>query len=232
MAIDLDTLIQPLDPLPAAAAQTAPPRPRQPLWWRFGQLLSAYLPLVLMGLLALATWWLVQNTPRIADPGQAVPARHEPDYTMDGFTMQRFAADGSLRVLVHGAQMRHYPDTDTIEIDGVTIRAWGEGGRLTVATARRAVANADATEVQLQGQARVVHGAEGSTGADAPIEFASEFLHAFLDTERLKSHLPVVLRQAGSELRVAWIEYDHLARAARLGGPLRGRFDVPAKAAR
>lgn len=227
MAIDLDTLIQPLDPLPASGPQNPPPRPRQPLWWRIGQWVSAYLPLVLMGLLALATWWLVQNTPRPQEPGDKAPPRHEPDYTMQDFTMQRYAADGRLRVQVRGTQMRHYPDTDTLEIDGVTIRALGQDGRVTVASAQRALANGDATEVQLLGQARVVHGAEGSAGPGEAIEFDSEFLHAFLATEQLRSHLPVRLRQGTSDLRVAWLEFDNLTRTARLGGPLQARFVLP-----
>ena len=227
MAIDLDTLIQPLDPLPASGPQNPPPMQRQPLWWRLGQLLSAYLPLVLMALLALATWWLVQNTPRPQEPGEAAPARHEPDYLMQSFMMQRYAPDGRLRVQVRGTQMRHYPDTDTLEIDGVTIRALGQDGRVTLATAQRAVANGDATEVQLLGQARVVSGAEGSAGEGAPIEFDSEFLHAFLATEQLRSHLPVVLRQGANELRMATLEFDNLSRTARFGGPVRARFTVP-----
>lgn len=227
MALDLETLLQPLDPLPASGPQNPPPRPRQPLWWRLGQGLSAYLPLLLMALLALATWWLVQNTPRLSEPGDPAAPRHEPDYLMQGFTMQRYAADGSLRVQVRGTQMRHYPDTDTLEIDGVTIRALGADGRVTLATARRALANGDGTEVQLLGQARVVHGAEGTAGAAQPIEFRSEFLHAFLATERLRTHLPVQLRQGTSELRVAWLEYENLSRSARLGAPMSGRFTLP-----
>jgi len=229
MAIDLDTLIQPLDPLPASGPQNPPPRLRQPLWWRLGQWLSAYLPLVLMGLLALATWWLVQNTPRLQDPSEKAPLRHEPDYLMQGFTMQRYAADGRLRVQVRGTQMRHYPDTDTLEIDGVTIRALGQDGRVTLATAQRAVANGDATEVQLLGQARVVLGAEGTAPEGEVTEFDSEFLHAFLATERLRSHLPVQLRRGTSELRIASLEFDNLTKTAQLGGPLRARFTLPAR---
>jgi lipopolysaccharide export system protein LptC len=229
MALDLDTLIQPLDPLPSAGPHNPPPRPRQPLWWRIGQWLSAYLPLVLMALLALATWWLVQNTPRLAGPGEERPLRHDPDYTMEGFTMQRFGADGSLRVMVRGTQLRHYPDTDTLEIDGVTIRALGARGQVTLASARRALANGDATQVQLLGQARVIHGAEASNGSAPPIEFESEFLHAFLATEQLRSHLPVRLRQGTSELRVGSLAYDHLAQTARLGEPVRAQFAWPAR---
>jgi lipopolysaccharide export system protein LptC len=143
--------------------------------------------------------------------------------------MQRYAGDGSVRVKVRGAQMRHYPDTDTIEIDGVTIDAYGADGRVTVATAERAVANADASEVQLIGHAHVVYDADGAAVGKEPIEFDSEFLHLFTTTEQLRSHRPVRLRQGASDLRMASLEYNHLAQVAKLGGPVRGRFEVPSR---
>lgn len=219
--MDIDTLLLPPD---AAAPRAPAPRPRQAWRWHLGQLLSAYLPLLLMGVLALGTWWLVRNTPRLDTPPPTLAPRHEPDYTMQGFTMQRFGADGRLSVQVQGLQMRHYPDTDTLEIDAVTIRALSPDGSVTRATARRAVSNGDASEVQLLGNAQVVR--EGSAG-QASIEFESEFLHAYLRTERLLSHLPVRLRQGGSELRVGSIDYDHLVRVARLGPPVRARLAPP-----
>ncbi|MDH4059872.1 MAG: LPS export ABC transporter periplasmic protein LptC [Aquincola sp.] len=224
MAIDLDNLIQPLDPLPASGRQSPPARPHLPWWWRIGQWISAYLPVVLMALLALATWWLVRITPPVVEPARAGEVRHEPDYQMQGVTLQRFSPDGRLEVVVRGTQMRHYPDTDTLEIDGVTIRALGAEGAVTVATARLAVANGDASEVQLQGGARVIQ--EGATPAQQ-IEFESEFLHAFLTTEKLRSHMPVRVRQGSSELRVATLDYDNLTRTARFGGPVRARIELP-----
>jgi lipopolysaccharide export system protein LptC len=120
--------------------------------------------------------------------------------------------------------MRHYPDTDTLEIDGVTIRALSPDGSVTRAAARRALSNADASEVQLLGGAQVVREAVGDA---QPIEFESEFLHAFLTTERLRSHLPVHLRQGTSDLRVGGIDYDNLTRTAKLSPPVRARFEPP-----
>ncbi len=219
--MDIDSLLQPLDP---PAPRATPPRPRQPWHWRLGQWLSAYLPLLLMALLALGTWWLVQNTPRPEMPHELAAPRHEPDYTMQGFTLQRFGADGRLRVSVQGAQMRHYPDTDTLEIDGVTIRALSPDGSVTHATARRALTNGDASEVQLLGGAQVVR--TGSSDG-LRVEFESEFLHAFLNAERLRSHLPVRLRQGTSELRIGAIDYDNLTRSAKFGAPVRARLDQP-----
>jgi len=229
MAIDLDTLIQPNDTLAAAPAPAPAPAAarhvRQPLLWQLGQMLSAYLPILLMALLAIFTWWLVQNTPRGDAPATEGAPRHEPDYLMQGVLLQRFAPDGRLRVQVEGTQLRHYPDVDTLEIDTVTIRAWSPNGERTVARARRALANGDASEVQLLGRAQVVR--EAASPTDQTIEFDGEFLHAFLATERVRSHLPVRMRQGSSELNVGTLDYDHLAKTARLGPPVRARFDAP-----
>jgi lipopolysaccharide export system protein LptC len=210
-----------LDPAPPPLT----PLPPMPWHWRLREALSAYLPLLLMALLALATWWLVKNTPGTPLAGPQAPVRHDPDYTMQDFTLQRFGTDGRLLVQVEGDELRHYPDNDTLEVDTVRIQAFSLDGAQTDATARRALANGDATEVQLLGGAQVER--SGGRSAGVPIRFEGEFLHAFLRTEQLKSHLPVVLRQGASEIRAAGMAYDNLTQQATFNGPVKARF-VPA----
>jgi lipopolysaccharide export system protein LptC len=208
-------------------AAPAAPRLRAigPSWpRRVLDVLLGYLPIVLMALLALATWWLVKNTPVPGPERPAVTVRHEPDYTMTDFLVQRFGADGTMRVQLEGRQLRHYPDTDTLEIEEPRILTIGPDGRRTVASARRAVANGDASEVQLQGGASVVR---GPLGAEEAIEFRGEFLHAFAHTEKLRSHLPVWVRKGATELRADGLEYDHLARTLDLKGRTRATFAAP-----
>jgi len=214
------------DAAPSSTLEPAVVRPGgrrtpQPLRWRLVELLSAYLPLVLMGVLAMGTWWLVKNTPLADDPRVAAPLRHEPDYEMRSFAVQRFSVQGQLRAQLEGDVLRHYPDTDTVEIDNVRLRAVTPDGRVTHATARRAIANGDATEVQLIGQAEIIR--DGVNGG-VPLDFRSEFLHAFLDTESIKSHLPVTITQGGTELRADSMEYSHLDRVIRFGGRTKAVF--------
>jgi lipopolysaccharide export system protein LptC len=220
--VSLPDPLSPDDPLPAAPATPVPPHGRQPWPWRLRQWLSGYLPLVLMLLLALATWWLVKNAPRPESPQGPVIPRHVPDYTMQHFTVERFAPDGHLRVRIEGEQMRHYPDTDTIEIDTVRIHAVGDDGRVTEATARRALSNGDASEVQLLGGAHVISQQPGS--GTPPIEFEGEFLEAFLRTERVRSTLPVLVRQGGSVVQAQGLDYDNLNQTGRLSGRVSARF--------
>ena len=188
---------------------------------RLAALVSTYLPLLIMGVLALGTWWLVSNSPVVEGPTEAAPLRHEPDYTMQHFTVQRFAADGAMRVQIEGDLARHYPDTDTLEVENPRIRAVAANGRVTRASATRALANGDGSEVQLLGGAQVTREA---TPQEAAIEFRGEFLHMFVNTERVRSHLPVRVAQGATLINAAGMEYDNLARVVDLKGRMRAVF--------
>jgi lipopolysaccharide export system protein LptC len=195
---------------------------------RLVELVSAYLPLLLMGLLALGTWWLVKNSPTFDTEGVDKPVRHEPDYTMARFSVERFTQDGRLRLRIEGDEMRHYPDDDTVEVDNPRIRSYAPDGRAVVATARRAISNGDGSEVQLLGGAQVVR--EAGAG-QAAIEFRGEFLHAFFATGELRSHLPVTLRRGGTELRADTLDYRHRDQRVQLKGRVRATFPPAGEAA-
>ncbi|MEO8835200.1 MAG: LPS export ABC transporter periplasmic protein LptC, partial [Caldimonas sp.] len=80
---------------------------------RLLDVVSAYLPLLMMALLASGTWWLVRNAPSVEAPRAAAAPRHEADYVMTRFVVQRFGSDGALRTQIEGARLRHFPDNDT-----------------------------------------------------------------------------------------------------------------------
>jgi lipopolysaccharide export system protein LptC len=179
--------------------------------------LSAYLPLLLMVVLALATWWLVKNSPKpLGDDGPA-EARSEPDYAMSGFVLERFGADGRLKLRMEGAHMRHLPASDRIEIDEVRLHSIAPDGRVTLAQARQALANGDGSEVQLRGGAEVTSERAGG----APLWVKSEFLHAFLVTERLVTDRPVEVKLGAAQLTAGGLSYDHPAGKLELRGPMR-----------
>ncbi|TXT41528.1 MAG: hypothetical protein FD135_159 [Comamonadaceae bacterium] len=192
------------------------------LWER----LALYLPVLLMGVLAMATYWLVRNTPTPSQPEPAAAVVHEPDYVMRKFAVKTYAANGQLKSDVTGVEARHFPDTDTLEIDQAHIRSFNEQGRLTTATARRAVTNGDASEVQLIGSAQVVRAEiKDDKGKIQPsLTFNGEFLHAFMNTERVKSHKPVELTRGKDRFTAESMDYDNLERVMLLRGRVRGQL--------
>jgi lipopolysaccharide export system protein LptC len=186
--------------------------------------MTLYLPVILMGLLAMGTYWLARNTPSLSLPGADRPVAHEPDYFLRGFSVKTFDASGRLKSEIRGTEARHYPDTDTTEIDEPRIRQYNASGALTVATAHRALSNGDGSEVQLIGDA-VVTRESARNGGEAPqptLEIRSEFLHAFMDEERLRSHKRVILRRGGDVFESDGIEYDNLERVLDMRGRVRG----------
>lgn len=187
--------------------------------------LAVYLPLVLMGLMAMTSYWLVRSTPKLGEAETEAPARHEPDYYMRDFSVKVFTVDGRLKSEMVGVEGRHYPDTDTLEIDQPRIRILGEQGNVTTARAVRGLVNADGSEAQLFNSAVVVREATVNTqGVAVPrSELQSEFLHFFGDTEQVRSHLPVVMiRGEGDRFTGDGMGFDNLGRTMELNGRVRG----------
>lgn len=197
------------------------------LWER----LSLYLPLAMMGLLAVGTYWLVRNTPAAYEAAVARPVSHEIDYFMRRATVKTFDNTGRLKTEIFGTEARHFQDTETLEIDQARMRSTSPEGRLTTATANRALSNDAGSEVQLIGNAVVVREPmQNPDGSWLPrLEFTGEFLHVFMNDDRVKSHLPVVLKRGLDEFSGDTFAYDNLDQVANLKGRVKGRL-VPGAA--
>jgi lipopolysaccharide export system protein LptC len=197
------------------------------LWDR----LAVYLPLLLMGVMAMTTYWLVRNTPAMGEAELEAAPRHVPDYFMRDFSVKIFGEDGRLKSEMVGIEGRHYPDTDTLEIDQPRIRLLSVQGGVTTAVAARGLINADGSEAQLFDKAVVVR--EASLDAQGRVtprsEMHSDFLHLFANTEQVRSHLPVLLvRGAGDRFTSQeGMDYNNLDRVMQLTGRVRGTLLPP-----
>ena len=185
---------------------------------------SVYLPVLLMGLLALGTWWLVRNAPQPLLVSAAVAPRHEADYFMTEFSVKNFDASGRLQSEVQGVRAQHYPDTDTLDIDQVNMRSITPEGRLTRASANRAVSNADGSEVQLFGNAVITREPQVLPGGKGlpKLEFRGEFLHVWSQTERVSSNQPVTLTRGSDRFTGDAMDYDNLDQVLELRGRVQG----------
>jgi len=169
----------------------------------------------------------VQHTPPVPGPPGVRPPREAPDYTMTGFAIQRFAADGREVLRIAGDRVLHYPSTDQLEIEGVRIHAVSPDGRPTDAVAQRAVVKGDGSEVQLLGGARVI----SQLGDGEVLEMRGESLQGLVRFERLRSHLPVMVSRGRSETHAGGLDYDNRARQLTLLGPVRATLQPAVTAA-
>lgn len=180
---------------------------------------SLYLPVLLMALLALGSWWLVRNAPSVPKTVVERAATHDPDYTMTQFMVKDFDQRGRMQSEIRGVRADHFPDTDTMEIQKVDMRGYAPDGTQTTAVAHKGISNADASEVQLWGNAVVVRKPQPPK---QPMQFEGEFLHVWTREERVKSHLPVVLTQGRDRFTAEQLDYDNVSRIAQMQGRVRG----------
>jgi lipopolysaccharide export system protein LptC len=193
--------------------------------------LAVYLPLALMAMMAMTTYWLVRNTPVMGEVELEAAPRHVPDYFMRDFSVKVFGEDGRLKSEMIGIEGRHYPDTDTLEIDQPRIRILGAEGRVTTAVAARGLINADGSEAQLFDKAVVVREASTTAqGVTSPrSELHSDFLHLFANTEQVRTHLPVTLVRGSGDRFTSQegMDFDNLDRVMQLTGRVRGTLLPP-----
>jgi lipopolysaccharide export system protein LptC len=215
--------------LPQIAARAAPGQGAvQLLRLVFGlwDRLAIYLPLVLMGLLSLLTYWMVRITPALTEPEEVRVAVHEVDFYMRGARVKTYDKDGRLQAQLFGAEIRHYGDNEAVEIDQPRWQSSAPDGRITVATARRAISLGDGSEVKLLGDAVVVRQAWSAPRSTVQprLEYRSEYLHIFARDERVQSHLPVRFFSGRDEFAADSFRYDHLGRTIELEGRAAARL--------
>ena len=186
--------------------------------------LSTWLPALLMMLFALGTWWLVRSAPKIPSADEARAVSKEPDYFMREFRVRSFDPTGRMTSDLKGVEGHHYPATDTLEVKDPHMRSVDDQGRTTVATALRGVSNSDGSEIQLFGNAVVVR--EPITRANGTVmprvEFRGEYLHAFVNEDRVSSDKPVELLRGTDRFVGDHFDYDNRTGVAELKGRVRG----------
>lgn len=185
-----------------------------------------YLPVLLMGLLAMITYWLVRHTPEPMPVQVVRAARHVPDYFMRDFSLKVYAPDGQLEFRVQGARAEHFPDTDTLEVTQPRLTKLGQAGQITEASARMAITTPEGQQVELKGQA-VVHRA---AGVDAQgrrtqaFELRSDYLYIDLEHDHMRTDQAVELVRGADRFTADRLDYDHAQGLTRLTGRVRGQL--------
>lgn len=181
--------------------------------------LTLYLPLVVMAVLAMGSWWLVRSMPELWRAPQVPEVRKEPDYHLAHFATETFDAQGRRTRELSGEQARHYPDSDELHIDRVRFAALNETGQELRAEARRGIATGDGERVTLLGQVHVLRPAQGQ----APrIELQGERLVALQKQERLFSDQAVQIVHGNDRFSANAMDFNLKTGQYRLSGRVRG----------
>jgi lipopolysaccharide export system protein LptC len=181
--------------------------------------LTLYLPLLVMGLLAMGSWWLVRSMPELWAAAPPKTVRKEPDYHLEQFSTQVFDAQGRKIRQVSGDKARHYPEADELHIDGVRFAATNAEGVQVLGSARQGVASGDGERLTLTGQVQVVRPPHRQTPR---LELQGERLLVLQKQERMLSDLPVEILRDRDRFTASGLDFDTRSGQYRLEGRVRG----------
>ncbi len=181
--------------------------------------LSTYLPLIVMALLASASWWLVRSVPTLMAPATQKPVRQEPDYHLANFSAKTFDASGRLTREISGDKAQHYPATEEMHIAEVRIFAANDQGSTMNARAQQGIATDDGKKVTLIGDAMAVRAAFNTSPR---IELRSDRLVALPEEDRLLSDDPVRIVRDRDVFTAASMDFNSNTGFYDLRGRVRG----------
>jgi len=181
--------------------------------------LTLYLPLLVMTVLAMGSWWLVRSMPDLWSSPAVTPVRKDPDYHLENFSTQVFNAQGRRTSQVSGEKARHYPDTDELHIDVVRFVAVSDDGTEVQATAQRGIATGDGERVTLMGNVHVVREARG---ASPRLELRGEKVVALQSQEKLLSDVPVEITRDRDRFTASTMAFDMKSGQYQLSGRVHG----------
>jgi lipopolysaccharide export system protein LptC len=195
------------------------------LTWRVAfERLSLYLPVMLMGLLALASYWLLRATPSVPTPRPDRAEVHQPHHVMRQFAVRTHGPGGALKTEVLGREARLFPDDGSMELDTPRVRSFSPDGVRTTLLADHGWTNKANDEFVLRGNARVVREPVATGQRTGRLEFQGQHLRVLTAQHRVLSDEPVVLVRGANRITANRLDYNDDQRVAVLTGRVRAQL--------
>lgn len=180
---------------------------------------AALFPIALLAALAGLTFWLSHVTDA-EDLSRRAKQRHDPDFFIERFTIDRFDSQGIRTQSLLAAKMTHYPDDDSTEVRMPDL-TYHKAGRPTRIRADDGWLSPNGKEVRLKGNVLLVRAA--APGSPETV-LQTEALTVFPDDEFARGQVPVTVRQGGATVSGNSIEYRGKENIVTLQGHARGTF--------
>ncbi len=177
-------------------------------------------PLVLMLALALLSFWLERAARQ--EPAPAVPERHDPDYSVEQFTITDFSSAGAPESTLSAAKMVHYPDDNSTALVAPRLVQTRPDQPRLVLSADRGMLSRDGAEVFLHDNVVLVREALAASGE---ARMQSSFLHVMRERSLVRTDREVRISERGRTLVGLGMEYDNEARRLELHAQVRGVFE-------
>jgi lipopolysaccharide export system protein LptC len=181
--------------------------------------LSVYLPLIVLGLAASGSWWLVRSMPSLSSPDDLKPVRQDPDYRLSDFSVKSFNDKGQLTRELTGKTAQHFPVTEDLHIEDIRIFAQNENGGRMNAQAQRGIASDDGAQLILAGQAQALQHPQSGR---SQVELLGERLMVLPNEDRVVSDEPVQITRGLDVFTANTMDFSSKTGEYALQGRVRG----------
>lgn len=187
---------------------------------RFIDKARAWIPLLPLLLLLLATYWLSQQVQPL--PQNESQLRHDVDYVIDNISAISLNEQGQQRFTLAAEKMWHYPDDDTTHLQMPRLASLYADRPPVLTSAQTGMISSKGDEVFLYDEVRVVRPASGDIGEQ---RFDTSYLHVIPDRDWAESDQSVVMTSQYSTIRAVGMELDNQTRTARLLSRVRAHHE-------
>lgn len=155
----------------------------------FAPIFKALLWLIGLAMAATFTWWLqhlVEPAASLTEP----TVRHDPDYTMETFTVTEMEATGATRYRLQAESMQHFPDDDSAHLMKPQVRFFSRERVPWTLLAEEGTVTANNTEIHLNGAVSIERPAS-STQAELRLATRNVLLHPYDKVAETREHVTV-----------------------------------------
>lgn len=194
-----------------------------------GRTLLRLMPLLLMGILTLLTFWLVQkNTPHEKSLLERVRL-HEPDYTINNGALSALNEVGSTKYRILGNKVIHYDDDASIDIVAPRMRLFQPNKAPVTVKANTGHLDGDLTILDLIDNASIFRPAQAATETEpATLRMlaSSSYFKVLINDDIIESDRPITLEQGMSIMHsTEGGKFNNVEQSMVLSGQVKGRIE-------
>jgi lipopolysaccharide export system protein LptC len=194
-----------------------------------GRTLLRLMPLILMGILTLVTFWLVQkNTPTEKSTLERVRL-HEPDYTIKNGALSALNEVGNTKYRILGNKVTHYDDDASIDIVTPRMRLFQLNKAPITVKSDTGHLDGDLTILDLFDNASIFRPAQAASATEpATLRMlaSSSYFKVLINDDVIESNRPITLEQGMSIMHsTEGGTFNNVEQSMTLTGDVKGRIE-------
>jgi lipopolysaccharide export system protein LptC len=194
-----------------------------------GRSVLRLMPLILMGLLTLVTFWLVQKNTPAEHSGIERVRLHEPDYIIQHGTLSALNEQGNTKYRILGEKVTHYDDDASIDINLPRMRLFQPDKAPVTVKSNTGHLDGDLTILELFDNASIYRPPQPATTTEpATLRMlaSSSYFKVLINDDIVQTDKPITLEQGMSVMHSTdGGTFDNIQQSMTLSGQVKGRIE-------